>query len=213
MTLDLDPERALALAYMSVPRRPAVEALWRLDVALASVLATGREPLVSRIRLAWWREALERLDRGLPPAEPVLAALSAQVLPAGVTGAELAALTDAWDPLLSPDPLGDSELRDYARQRGLLFALSARLLGGGDADGEGWALADFARHSSNDAEAARALTLARTTPMPARWPKPLRPLGMLAVLARRDAGRGLPLERPGSPARVLRVVRHRLTGY
>lgn len=213
MTLDLDPERRLALAYVPVPRRPAMEALWRLDVALASVLVTGREPLVSRIRLAWWREALERLDCGPPPAEPVLEALAAQVLPASVTGAELAALAEAWEPLLSSDPLGEAELRDYAAKRGLLFALSARLLGGGDADGEGWALADFARHSSNEAEATRALTLARATPMPARWPKPLRPLGMLAVLARRDAGRGLPLERPGSPARVLRAVRHRLTGY
>ena len=63
--------------------RPRVEALWRLDVTLGAVLATGREPMVSRIRLAWWREALERLDREPPPAEPVLQALAAHVLPAG----------------------------------------------------------------------------------------------------------------------------------
>ena len=56
-------------------------------------------------------------------------------------------------------------------------------------------------------------TDARPASPPGFSPKPLRPLGMLAVLARRDAGRGLPLERPGSPARVLRAVRHRLTGY
>ena len=212
MTLDLDPERRLALAYVPTSRRAAVEALWRLDVALASVLATGREPMVSRIRLAWWREALERLDRAPPPAEPVLEALSARVLPAGVTGAGLAAMTDAWEPLLSPDPLSEGDLREYAARRGRLFALTAQLLGGGEADGEGWALIDFARHSSNQAEAARALELARAVAMPVRWPRPLRPLGMLAVLARRDAGLGLPLEPAGSPARMMRMVRHRLTG-
>lgn len=212
MTLDLDPERALALAYVPAARRAAVAALWRLDVALAGVVASGREPMVSRIRLAWWRESLERLDRGPAPAEPVLEALAAQVVPAGLSGAELARLADAWEPLLSPDPLGEAELRGYARDRGRLFALSARLLGGGDAGGEAWALVDFARHSSSDVETRLALELARPRQDPRRWPKPLRPLGMLAVLARRDAERGLPLEEQGSPARMLRMLRHRVTG-
>ena len=35
---------------------------------------------------------------------------------------------------------------------------------------------------------------------------------MLAALARRDAERGLPLGRQGSPARLVRMLRHRLTG-
>ena len=45
-------------------RGPALEALWRLDVTFAAILAAGREPMVSRLRLAWWREALEALDAG-----------------------------------------------------------------------------------------------------------------------------------------------------
>lgn len=212
MTLDLDPERKLALAYVPGPRRPAVEALWRLDAALASILATGREPMISRIRLAWWREALERLDRERAPAEPVLQALAEHVLPAAIGGAELAALADAWESLLEPGPLTQSELGDYARRRSRLFALTARLLGGGDAGGGAWALVDFARHCSSQAEARLALDLARSREGPDRWPKRLRPLGMLDALARRDAGRGLPLERQGSPARMLRMLRHRLTG-
>src|SRR5689334_18098035 len=98
--MDLDPDRKLALAYVPAAARPAVEALWRLDAALAGILATGTQPLISQMRLAWWREALEALDRAPPPAEPVLQALAAHVLPA-VTGAELAALEEGWLVLLS----------------------------------------------------------------------------------------------------------------
>src|SRR6476660_3498381 len=105
MTSDLDPDRVLALSYVSAGRRTAVEALWRLDVALGLVLAGGREPMISRIKLAWWREALERLDRERAPSEPVLQALATHVLPAGLTGAGLSGMVDAWEILLSPGPL------------------------------------------------------------------------------------------------------------
>ena len=60
--------------------------------------------MVTRIRLAWWREALEKLDREAPPPEPVLRALAAAVLPT-VGGAELAAMEEGWSALLSGDAL------------------------------------------------------------------------------------------------------------
>ena len=103
--MGLDPDRTLALAYVPAAARPAVEALWRLDAAFAAILATGTQPMISQMRLAWWREALERLDRAPPPAEPVLQALAAHVLPQ-VTGAELAAMEEGWLMLLSDDAAG-----------------------------------------------------------------------------------------------------------
>ena len=217
MTPELDPERRLALAYVPVRHRPAVEALWRLDVALGSVLATGREPMISRIRLAWWREALERLDRAPAPAEPVLQGLAAHVLPAGVAGAELAAMEEGWLPLTDAEPPDSAALDGYARRRGgLLFGFSARLLGSGAEaarGGEAWALIDLARHSSDPAEARAAARAARDWKPSGRWPRSLRPLGMLATLAARDADRGPPFEPYGAPPRVARMLRHRLTGY
>ena len=42
------------------------------------------------MRLAWWREALQRLDTAPAPGEPVLRELAAAVLPLGVTGTALA---------------------------------------------------------------------------------------------------------------------------
>ena len=217
MTPDLDPERKLALAYVPAAQRAALETLWRLDVTLGSVLATGREPMISRIRLAWWRDALEKLDAAPPPAEPMLQDVARVLVPAGLAGAELAEMEEGWAALLVPEAPAADELDLYARARGgRLFALAARLLGGSEdfaaGGGEVWALADLARHSGADEEAKSALAAAAKRSLPQSWPKPLRPLGMLAALARHDAGRGLPLDQPGSPARMVRMLRHRLTG-
>ncbi|HEY5722755.1 MAG TPA: squalene/phytoene synthase family protein [Allosphingosinicella sp.] len=216
----LDPDRILALSYVPSKRRAAVGALWRVDSALGAVLSAGREPMISRIKLAWWRDSLEKLDRERAPAEPVLQAVAETVLPAGVNGAELAAMEEGWSVLLSDAPLTSSDLETYARRRGaLLFACSARLLGGnGEGEvaqaGEAWALADLARHSGNEEDKGSAVKAALKRSIPRHWPSRLRPLGMLAVLARRDleTGEG-PWPAQGSPGRMLRMLGHRLSGY
>lgn len=200
-----DPERRLALAYVPTARRPALAALWALDEALARIVATTREPALGQMRLLWWRDALTRLDTAPPPGEPVLEALAREVLPAGIAGAEMAAMTEGWDALLPLDAADETALEAHARERGeRLFALSGRLLGGEPGAGAGagatWARAEVARlHPGTP-------SFDRTTKEP-RWPKTLRPLGMLYVLALRD-----PTEPQGSPRRILRMLRHRLTG-
>jgi len=214
---DLDPDRILALSYVPARVRPALAALWALDAALGAVLAGGREPMLSRIKLVWWRDALEALDRAPAPGEPILQALARDVLPRGVAGAEMAAMEEAWSLLLEPEPLGPAELERYAAGRGgRLFALSARLLGAGHPDAERagrvWALGDLARHS-NAADAGAALDALHAVSPVARLPRALRPLGMLAALARRDAEPERPRWEPqGSPGRMWRMLRHRLTG-
>jgi phytoene synthase len=214
----MNADVALALASVPEPARAAVNALWALDEALGRVLATGREPMISRIRLAWWREALERLDREPPPKEPVLEGLARAVLPRGIAGAELAEMEPAWALLPGDQPITEDDLNSYARARGgLLFRFTARLLGGdGDVEpaGEAWALVDLARHSTEKSDVEAALAAAHERRLPRRWPKPLRPLGMLSALAQRDLKRGpTQWEEPGSPPRAARMMRHRLTGF
>jgi phytoene synthase len=190
--------------------------LFELDAAMGRVLAGGREPMISRIKLAWWRESLERLDQAKPPAEPVLQAIAEHVLPAGVAGAELAEMEEGWAVLLSEAPLTAEDLAIHARKRGaLLFAGAARLLESrGDAGGEAWALVDLARHCGNSEDRAAALAAARALPVPPRVPPRLRPLGMLGALARRDSEPERSSWEPqGSPRRMLRMLGHRLTGY
>jgi len=216
---ELDPDRQLALAYVPASRRAAIEALWRLDAALGAVLATGTEPMISGIRLAWWREALEKLDHAPAPAEPVLQALAMHVLPAGVTGAELAAMEQGWAAIVPGEALTAETLGIYAGARGgCLFALSARLLGEAGHPvieaGKHWALIDLVRHSVDRSDRKAAHTAAGACSRSGKWPRRLRPLGMLAILARRDDEGGADRPEPfGAPMRILRMIRHRLTGY
>jgi phytoene synthase len=143
----LDPDRTLALSYVPTPKRAGLGALWRLDVAIGAVLAGGREPLISQIKLAWWRDSLEKLDREPAPGEPVLQEIAAHVLSRSIQGRQLARLEEGWSALLGPDPLTDAELHAYAAGRGaLLFRFSSSLLGFQMNEivkraGEGWALA------------------------------------------------------------------------
>ena len=216
----VDPERNLVLAYAPVRARAALATLWRLDERLGGVVATTSEPMIGRIRLAWWREALERLDQGGPPAEPLLRETAETVLPLGITGAALAEIEAGWAKLLDSDPPDEEAIEAHGRLRGRpLFDLAARLLAGtADAEsgmaGEGWALADLARRLSDPPSAALAHSKAgeRLAGLRRRrWPIALRPLGALAMLARADALAARPA-RQGSPSRVARLLLHRLTG-
>ena len=182
--------------------RPAFDALFRLDDAMAEVVGTAREPMLATIKLAWWRDSLEKLDSEAPPAEPRLQAVARELLPRGLSGSSLAALEDGWAALLEEAP---DEGRLAARGV-VLFSLAARLLGD---DGHGlaqagrlWAAADLARR------------FGRALPTPADLPpvhKRVRPLTGLAALANRDA-RAEALEAEATPGRAWVLLKNRYLG-
>jgi len=216
-----NPEIELVLSYAPADARPGLAALLALDDALAQVLRTTREPAIGQMRLVWWRDRLAALDSAPPPAEPVLQALAAQLLPRGIAGAELAPLAEAWEAFEVADPLDIAALDAFAGDRGgRLFALAARVLGTSDPRtemaGRGWALADLARHLRRDALAEAARTAARQALEilgAGAWPRRARALGALAHLARMDLA--VPADAPvphGAPRRVARLLWHRLTG-
>src|SRR3546814_1256469 len=120
------------------------------------------------IRIAWWREALEKLPQPPLPGEPVLQALAQE----GTGGdaakcAALAALTDGWLTLIEAETVDTTTLEAHAEQRGArLFALAAELLGADDTEGSlrqmgrGWALVDLASRLSRQKERAEAVAMA-----------------------------------------------------
>jgi phytoene synthase len=169
--------------------------------------------MVGQMRLAWWREALQRLDAAPPPGEPVLQNLAAAVLPLGVTGTALSDMIDGWEPLLGT--LALPAVGDHARLRGrALFETAARLLAAAPGDpisaaGEGWALADLADNLSDAALAAAARDRAAAALghiVGARWSRNARALGALALVARARLGGAVPA------TFVFRLARFRLTG-
>jgi phytoene synthase len=177
------------------------------------VVATSSEPRLAAIRLAWWRERLEELERGKPPAEPRLIAVAEHLLPRGVAGKELSRLEDAWLPLLEPFPWGDPQAEGLILRGRLLFGIGARLLGGtaGQAAEAGalWSLVDGEHHCSDAQSRAmlRQRAAALLTVIGAPASRPLRVLTVLAALAAAD------LVREGSGLkRVSAAVKHRLLG-
>lgn len=218
-----DPEIALALAYVPVRHRAAAEAIFALDAQMGLVVRTTTEPMIGAMRLTWWRDSVEALARAKAPDEPLLQLLWTHSQSGdGIDPARLALSAEGWIALLDPLPLGADALEEYARLRGgVLFTELGSALGVRDWEalelaGRGWALVDFAFHCSDPQTAAAALDLARSSLHAAlgrRWPVTLRPLGMLAQLARRDALAGIGTQRhQGSPARMFRALRHRITG-
>lgn len=217
----INTERALTIAYAPAEARTALALLWRLDERLAGVVRATTEARLGQIRLAWWREALERLDTHPAPDEPLLKAIASDLLPRGVTGKALGRIADGWVVLLSTLPLDNADLAAHGADRGAaLFDAAAAVVGsshtGLKAAGEAWALVDLAFHISDRATAVAALETARERIVQAgraRWPKRLRAMGALYVLARRDAEAGLDTARQvGAPRRVGRALLHHLTG-
>jgi phytoene synthase len=188
--------------------RPAFDALFDIDDALAEVVARATEPALAAIKLAWWREQLDRLDSHSPPAEPRLRAAAAELVARGIGGAELAELEDGWAALLDPSP----DIVRVEARGAALFRLAARLLGadhpGLSAAGRLHARMDVSRRGLWPASAMA--DAADESPLP-RFPSRLRPLTGLASLAARDrrSGGGEPEATPG---RSWALIRHRLTG-
>jgi len=170
-------------------------ALWNLDLALADVVSTSSVPELGAIRLAWWRERLEDLDKGIPPpAEPRLLAVTNILLPMGVSARELSKLEDCWLPLLEPFPWSNAVCTSLRMRGAILFGIGARLLGHDSSDAEltgaVWSLVDGARHCSDPTSRSRLIACAKEAI--SEWPRrrirgELRPLTMVAAFAAHDA--------------------------
>jgi 15-cis-phytoene synthase len=205
MTDVIDPDRQLALNYAPANERARLAAVFALDETLGHLVATHREAMLGQIRLAWWREQLLSADEPASPIAQLLAPTDRHIL---------SALADGWAILLDPLPLGEDQLRDYARLRGgTIFGIM-----GPDAVvsalGEGWALADFAYRCSDRETAERALVLAAEMLDPRALRSLSRahlPFGILARLALGDVRDGLPRRHPlGSRRRAARALGYAL---
>ncbi len=204
----LGADRAFALQNMPTTVRPAVEALWRLDAAMGDVVARSSDPMLARIKLAWWREQLEALDERTPPAEPRLRAVAEHILPRGITGSELGQLEPGWATLLD-DPV-DAGL--VSRRGENLFNIAGRLLPGtGPRLEEAGAL--HALVSVGRRGVPELLLVAREIAdglKGHRFPPKVRALTMLSRASARDLARAT--EPEGSPRRLLAMLAHRWTG-
>jgi phytoene synthase len=204
---DVSPDIELALLHVPARAREAFRALFGIDAARADVVARSTDPALGRIKLAWWREQLEELDSNPPPAEPRLQSVADHLLPAGVTGSELAELEAGWATLLD----AEFDARLVAARGALLFGIGGRLLSSNDPKlweaGALYALASVGRRGVPELfEPARErLEQLRGH----RFDKRARPLTMLARAATRDLDRQEP---EGCRGRAAAMLAHRWSG-
>lgn len=200
-------DRDLVRLYWPVELRPAFDALFGIDDAMAEVVASSTQPALGAIRLAWWRDALERLDAKPAPPEPRLQAVATELLPRGISGTDLANLEPGWRTLLDEWP----ELQLINQRGKTLFQLGAFLL---KANCEGLADAG-ALYASADID-RRGINHGGSMPLGLYgigFPRKVRPLTGLAALAARDLmSGGQTLEPEATPGRAFALLRHRLTG-
>lgn len=202
-------DRDLVRHYWPVELRPVFDALFNIDEALAEVVTSSTQPALGAIRLAWWREALERLDTSPPPPEPRLQAVASELLPRGVTGAMLAGLEDGWATLLDEEP----DIERIGERGARLFAICAKLLATDDPrlDPAGrlyaYELVRRKRMRPGHFPMEEMHLLAGH-----RFPRRLRPLTALARLAARDVKQSPLIEPEATPGRAAVLLSHRLFG-
>ena len=200
-------DRDLVRLYWPVELRPAFDALFAIDDAMADVVARSTQPALAAIKLAWWRERLDELDQGKVPSEPRLRAAASELLPRGISGADLAQLEPGWAAMLEQEP--DFDVPFYAGE--ILFRLAARLLSTDPAPPVETAGTIYAGAHLTRLGLARHVLFA--IPDTGRIARPFRPLTALAVLGARDLRKENPVsEQEGTPGRAWALLRHRLTG-
>ena len=126
-----DPDRWLCALFAPDAARPHLCVLYALNLELARVSSTVREPMLGQIRLQWWREAIEGAAGGAPRAHPVVRALAAVMADGGLNVSALTALVDAREPELNAaELLADlpAVIAWAEGTGGALATLSAKLL-------------------------------------------------------------------------------------
>ena len=205
----IGPDEQLALVYAPARLRMDYAHLLEFDAALGQAFKATSTLDLTQIRLAWWRDQLDRADA----RDPLVASMNTLMKRYDVSPEMLKRIIEGWAVLLDDLPYSEVQLVDYARLRGGgLFAVAARIAGC-NADiraGMGWALSDFARHCSHPETAHLALMLARrqlADNIAATVPGAMRPFAILARFAQADSLRSLDQQRAaGSPYRIIQAI-------
>jgi len=193
------------LHHFPLRLRPAVAALWAIDETMAAAAAGASQPALAGIKLAWWREALVRLDHDPAPPEPRLRAVAETLIPLGINGADISAIESGWSALLDDRP----DAQAAGAGGAALFAIEARLLRVDDPllepAGALVFLTNDMRRKVGDFPGERAALIAELRGH--RIARHVRQITLAARLAARDLA-----EPEGTPGRAFALIAHRLTG-
>jgi phytoene synthase len=193
----LDNDRFVCSLFAPEPARADLAAILAFNLEIASLRERVREPMLGRIRLQWWRDAIEDLYAGRPPSgHPVLPALAAATARSSLEREPFDRLLTAREQdFADAPPASLAALVDYAEDSSSsLLALGLTVLG---VDG------DAERRAARDVGIAWALIgLMRAIPFHAGIGRFWLPDDLMRAAGLRTAD----LRRPTSRERLGRVV-------
>jgi len=126
-----DPDRYLTALFAPADRRGALIALYAFNQEIARVREAVSEPLLGRMRLQWWREAIDAIYAGRPIRHEVAVPLADAVARFGLDRRLFERMIDAREADLEYEPPPDlAALVRYAEESsGTLVALVLQALG------------------------------------------------------------------------------------
>lgn len=149
-----DPGRYRCARFCKEAHRWGLMALYAFNLEVGSIAETVREPLLGRVRLQWWRDAVESVFRQGPVAgHPVMQALARAIDRFGLSHGYFVSLLDGRGFDLEQEPPHDLDaLAGYAEATSVsLNSLCGQVLGIGGGHpalrhaGMAWALTGLMR--------------------------------------------------------------------
>ncbi|WP_298215500.1 squalene/phytoene synthase family protein [Acidocella sp.] len=217
-----DPDRYFATLFAPPARRGGLALLYLFNHELARAREVASNPVLALIRLQWWREVVEGIEKPHELATPLSAALAAGDLPRE----DLLALVGARAAEAEDSPADLAAFLAYARSTGGRLARAAGKILGEDSAaiedlGTAYAIAGILRAAPFLARQGRSLLPADGTPaavlkeealalLAARPPRAAFAAWAPAALVRRDLRH--PAPRPRGTLDRLAIVRAALTG-
>jgi len=201
----LPPEYEIALSYTPADMRGRMRAFFTLDRRLSQIAAQTTEPMLGQMRMAWWREMLQKPVDERPEGDAALDAIGEYW-----SGAEtdLISLVDGWEALIVAQTLDKQALTAFSRGRSAPF--TSFLDAGSNAQtqritdaGAVWALADAAIRMSDEAERDLCINEALNRAGKGPLATALRGLAILEALAIRSLKTGVKPMMEGRGAALL----------
>ncbi len=181
-----DRDRFLGALFAPEPERRDLLAILAFDRELARTQSVAREPMLKRIRLQWWREAVhEAAGASRPRAQPIVESLSETVRRHALRAELLVALIDAredevegaLDVLRTGRALADLQLAvleiDHGPTRAAAHAIAAAWLMGPGPERDALVAEARGHRPDVDEQALPILLPALSLSGIAQWRKPL----------------------------------------
>lgn len=185
---DLGGVERLTISYSDRFIRPKLSSLFALDQRLAVLIRNSKEPLLSQLKLAWWRDVLSKPVSDRPIGEPLIEALNG---PWRGSEGKLQMLIDAWEGLLLKNGSPRSIAQNFIDVRINVFADCFGNQEGAQIAFRRWSCADAAYHTKDQDERKIFLELGSDFASGARSPgTSLRGLCILNVLSSRALNKG-----------------------